>query len=182
MKKCSMQKKIESLKKKHEDYVPYVRDRLWELVDNDFITVAEIGDYLLRSLSVDTLEKVYGWLKQDEMIPSEDTLEDKYHLQFNDEGRLVPVEKDESKKNENGAIRYVPLKEIRAWLRDPKIKAVDISDWSFSQCKELKNNHTLETICISTGTYGPSGGVFEDEDGTYYVCTHRGTGLTYLAP
>ena len=77
---------------------------------------------------------------------------------------------------------YVPLKEIRAWLRDPKIKAVDISDWSFSQCKELKNNHTLDTICISTGTYGPSGGVFEDEDGTYYVCTRRGSGLTYLAP
>lgn len=85
------------------------------------------------------------------------------------------------KKNEN-SIRYVPLKEIRAWLRDPHIKAVDISDWSFSQCKELKNNHTLDTICISTGTYGPSGGVFEDENGTYYVCTHRGTGLTYLAP
>ena len=91
------------------------------------------------------------------------------------------INSDESKKNEGG-IRYVPLKEIRAWLRDPKIKAVDISDWSFSQCKESKNNHTLETICISTGTYGPSGGVFEDEDGTYYVCTHRGTGLTYLAP
>lgn len=182
MKKCSMQKKIESLKKKNEDYIPYVRDRLWELVDYDFITTAEIGDYLLRSLSVDTLEKVYGWLKQDEMIPSEDTLEDKYHIRFNDEGRLVPVEKNESKKNENGDIRYVPLKEIRSWLRDPHIKAVDISDWSFSQCKELKNNHTLDTICISTGTYGPSGGVFEDENGTYYVCTHRGTGLTYLAP
>ena len=37
MAKCSMQKKIESLDKKNEDYVPYVRDRLWELVDNDFI-------------------------------------------------------------------------------------------------------------------------------------------------
>lgn len=93
MKKCSMQKKIESLKqKKSEDYIPNVRDRLWSLVDNGFITNEEIGEYLLRALSVDTLEKVYEWLKQDEMIPTEDQLADEHQLKFNDAGELVPLD------------------------------------------------------------------------------------------
>lgn len=103
----SMAKKIESLGKKmettsrkygkqesraSEDYVPNVKERLWSLIDHEFLTTADLGDYLLRSLSVDTLEKVYGWLKQDEMIPSEDTLADEYQLRFDDDGNLVSTD------------------------------------------------------------------------------------------
>lgn len=182
MKKCSMQKKIESLKKNEDSARPYM-NRLYCLVEQGYLDWAAIGEYLARGLSEDMVEKAYGWMKQDELIPTDDALEED-GLEWDEDGELVSIENDdadESKKNESG-IRYVPLKEIRSWLRDPTIKAVDISDWSFSQCKELRNNHTLDTICISTGTYGPSGGVFEDENGTYYVCTRRGSGLTYLAP
>jgi hypothetical protein len=76
--RCSMEKKKESLAKKCEEYIPNVRERLWSFIDAGFITTEEIGDYLLRALSVDTLENVYGWLVQDEMIPSEETLADEH--------------------------------------------------------------------------------------------------------
>lgn len=91
--KCT--KKMETTSRKchaSEDYVPNVKERLWSLIDHEFLTTADLGDYLLRSLSVDTLEKVYGWLKQDEMIPSEDTLEDEYQLRFDDNGDLVGID------------------------------------------------------------------------------------------
>ena len=187
MKRCSMQKKkIESLKKNENSARPYM-NRLYCLVENGYLDWATIGEYLARGLSEDMVEKAYGWMKQDELIPTDDALEEE-GLEWDEDGELVTIanyngdiNSDESKKNESG-IRYVPLKEIRSWLRDPAIKAVDISDWTHSQCRALKNNHNLDTICISTGTYGPTGGVFEDEDGTYYVCTRRSSGLAYLAP
>lgn len=88
---CSMQKKKESLTKKCEEYIPNVRERLWSFIDAGFITTEEIGDYLLRALSVDTLEKVYEWLERDEMIPSEETLADEHQLKFDDDGELVSI-------------------------------------------------------------------------------------------
>ena len=93
---CSMAKKKESLAKKCEDYIPNVRDRLWSLIDAGFITTEEIGDYLLRALSVDTLEKAYAWLVQDEMIPSEEKLADEHQLKFDDVGELVSIENDDT--------------------------------------------------------------------------------------
>lgn len=95
MAKCSMQKKIESLGKKNEDWVQNVRERLWSLMDHEFFTSADLGDYLMRALSEDTLQKVYGWLKQDEMIPSEDSLETEYQLKFDDSGELVSIDSEE---------------------------------------------------------------------------------------
>ena len=93
---CSMQKKKESLAKKCEEYIPNVRERLWSFIDAGFITTEEIGDYLLRALSVDTLENVYEWLVQDEMIPSEETLADEHQLKFGDDGEFVSIETDDS--------------------------------------------------------------------------------------
>jgi len=95
MPKCSMQKKIESLSKKNEsEWVHNVRERLWSLIDNEFFTYADLGEYLMKALSEDTLQNVYGWLKQDEMIPSEDKLADEYQLEYNDDGNLVSTEEE----------------------------------------------------------------------------------------
>lgn len=94
---CSMQKKKESLGRVNEgDWVRNVRERLWSLIDGGFITTDELGDYLMRALSEDTLQKVYGWLKQDEIIPNEDTLETEHKLKFDDKGNLVTVEEEET--------------------------------------------------------------------------------------
>lgn len=182
MSEDEMKKQLES--KKNEDSARPYMNRLYCLVEQGYLDWATIGEFLARGLSEDMVEKAYGWMKQDELIPTDDALAED-GLEWDEDGELVSIENDdadETKKNESGDIRYVPLKEIRSWLRDPAIKAVDISDWTHSQCKALKNNHNLDTICISTGTYGPMGGVFEDEDGTYYVCTRRSSGLAYLAP
>lgn len=95
MPKCSMQKRIESFSKKNEsEWVHNVRERLWSLIDNEFFTYADLGEYLMKALSEDTLQNVYGWLKQDEMIPSEDKLADEYQLEFNDNGELVSTEEE----------------------------------------------------------------------------------------
>lgn len=95
MKKSSMQKKIESFSKKNEsEWVHNVRERLWSLIDNEFFTYADLGEYLMKALSEDTLQNVYGWLKQDEMIPSEDTLAVEYQLEFDDNGELVSTEEE----------------------------------------------------------------------------------------
>ena len=98
---CSMEKKKESLAKKCEEYIPNVRERLWSFIDAGFITTEEIGDYLLRALSVDTLEKVYEWLVQDEMIPSEETLADEHQLKFCDDGEFVSIDTDDSTESKN---------------------------------------------------------------------------------
>lgn len=82
-------------------------NRIIDLVDMEYLTYKEIGEYLLRAFSEDDIEKLYGWLEQDEMIPSEEELRDEYELEFNYDGELVSVEADEScKKNEESTTFY----------------------------------------------------------------------------
>ena len=90
---------VDESRKKCEEYIPNVRERLWSFIDAGFITTEEIGDYLLRALSVDTLENVYEWLVQDEMIPSEETLADEHQLKFGDDGEFVSIETDDTKED-----------------------------------------------------------------------------------
>lgn len=82
-------------------------NRIIDLVDMEYLTYNEIGEYLLRAFSEDDIEKLYGWLKQDEMIPSEEELRDMYDLEFDYDGELVSAEKEEScKKNEDSTTFY----------------------------------------------------------------------------
>lgn len=99
MKKCSMQKKIESLKKNEDSARPYM-NRLYCLVEQGYLDWAAIGEYLARGLSEDMVEKAYGWMKQDELIPTDDALEED-GLEWDEDGELVSIETDdadESKK------------------------------------------------------------------------------------
>lgn len=98
MKKCSMKKKIESLKKNEDSARPYM-NRLYCLVEQGYIDWATIGEYLARGLSEDMVEKAYEWMRQDELIPTDDALEE-YGLEWDKDGELVSIETDESKKNE----------------------------------------------------------------------------------
>lgn len=105
MKKCSMQKKIESLKKNEDSARPYM-NRLYCLVEQGYIDWATIGEYLARGLSEDMVEKAYGWMKQDELIPTDDALEED-GLEWDEDGELVTIanangdiNSDESKKKE----------------------------------------------------------------------------------
>lgn len=98
MKKCSRQKKIESLKKNEDSARPYM-NRLYCLVEQGYTDWATIGEYLARGLSEDMVEKAYGWMKQDELIPTDDALEAD-GLEWDDDGELVSIENDESKKKE----------------------------------------------------------------------------------
>ena len=98
MKKCSMQKKIESLKKNEDSARPYM-NRLYCLVEQGYLDWAAIGEYLARGLSEDMVEKAYGWMKQDELIPTDDALEED-GLEWDEDGELVSIETDESKKQE----------------------------------------------------------------------------------
>lgn len=106
MKKCSMQKKIESLKKNEDSARPYM-NRLYCLVEQGYIDWATIGEYLARGLSEDMVEKAYGWMKQDELIPTDDALEGD-GLEWDEDGELVSIENDESKKQE---YRVKPLQD-----------------------------------------------------------------------
>lgn len=153
-------------------------NRIIDLVDMEYLTYKEIGEYLLRAFSEDDIEKLYGWLEQDEMIPSEEELRDEYEVEFDYDGELVSAEKEEACKKEATEWRDFSLKELKDWARDPNIE--DISDYTFSKAKALKDLHRIEVIGVSTGTYGINGGAFEDENGNKYVSTKRGSALSYL--
>lgn len=153
-------------------------NRLIQLVEEGFLEYDYIGEYLLRAFSEDDIEKLYGWLEQDEMIPSEEELRDEYEVEFNYDGELVSAEKEEACKKEATEWRDFSLKELKDWARDPNIE--DISDYTFSKAKALKDSHRIEVIGVSTGTYGINGGAFEDENGNKYVSTKRGSALSYL--
>lgn len=59
-------------------------------------------------------------------------------------------------------------------------KAEDITHYSFEQADNLHKAHYLETIGLSTGTYGMNGALLKDENGTLYVISARNSTLFQL--
>lgn len=95
--KASMQKKLESLRrgKKSEGADREYTSRIDSLVAYEYLTMEDVGEFLLRAFSEDDIRKAYAWMEQDELIPSESALADD-GLKFNDDGGLVSLDSDES--------------------------------------------------------------------------------------
>lgn len=72
---------------------PYM-NRLYCLVEQGYIDWATIGEYLARGLSEDTVEKAYEWMRQDELVPSDDALEEE-GLTWDADGELVAIETED---------------------------------------------------------------------------------------
>lgn len=148
-KKCSMQKKMESLGKKNERSVRHFTNRIESLAEQEFVDMAAIGEYLLRAFSEDDIEKLYGWLEQDEMIPSEEELRDEYEVEFDYDGDLVGVE-NESKKTEKAIsnVVEVPFAQdsykggvVKFWFTDDKFPSISgIGDEDAPSLRELIGN------------------------------------------
>lgn len=109
--KASMQKKLESLRrgKKSEravrEYsVRQYTDRIYSLVDSGYLTMEAVAEFLLRALSEDTIKKAYGWMVQDELIPTESQFADD-GLMFNDDGDLVSLDSDEDDSDSDESYR-----------------------------------------------------------------------------
>lgn len=59
--------------------------------------------------------------------------------------------------------------------------ATDITDYDFNTMKEFMETHNIETVAVSTGTYGMNGGVFKDtETGDLYAIKARTSALFQL--
>lgn len=124
-------------------------NRIIDLVDMEYLTYKEIGEYLLRAFSEDDIEKLYGWLEQDEMIPSEEELRDEYEVEFDYDGDLVGVE-NESKKTEKAIsnVVEVPFAQdsykggvVKFWFTDDKFPSISgIGDEDAPSLRELIGN------------------------------------------
>lgn len=95
--KASMQKKLESLRrgKKSEGAAREYTSRIDSLVEMGYLTMEAVAEFFLRAFSEDTIKQAYGWMVQDELIPSESQFADD-GLEFNDDGDLVSIDSDES--------------------------------------------------------------------------------------
>lgn len=99
--KASMQKKLESLRrgKKSErsvrEYsVRQYTNRIHSLVEMDYLTMEAVAEFFLRAFSEDDIKEAYGWMKRDELIPTESVLAED-GLTFNDDGDLVSLDSDD---------------------------------------------------------------------------------------
>lgn len=104
--KASMQKRLESLRrgKKNEGSAREYTSRIETLVDYEYLTMEDVAEFLLRAFSEDDIRQAYGWMEQDELIPSESQLADD-GLKFNDDGDLVSLDSDESYRRTRRAHR-----------------------------------------------------------------------------
>lgn len=110
--KASMQKKLESLRrgKKSEravrEYsVRQYTDRIFSLVAMGYLTMEDVGEFLLRAFSEDTIKQAYKWMEQDELIPTESALAEDAQLMFNDDGDLVSIDSDEDDSDSDESYR-----------------------------------------------------------------------------
>lgn len=94
---ASMQKKLESLRrgKKSEGSAREYTDRIYSLVAMEYLTMEDVAEFFLKAFSEADIKQAYGWMEQDELIPSESQFADE-GLKFNDEGDLVSLDSDES--------------------------------------------------------------------------------------
>lgn len=106
--KASMQKKLESLRrgKKSEGAAREYTSRIDSLVAMEYLTMEDVAEFLLRAFSEDDIRQAYGWMEQDELIPSESQLADE-GLMFNDDGDLVSIDSDESYRRARRAHRRI---------------------------------------------------------------------------
>lgn len=106
--KASMQKKLESLRrgKKSEGAAREYTTRIDSLVAMEYLTMEDVGEFLLRAFSEDDIKQAYGWMEQDELIPSESQFADE-GLMFNDDGDLVSIDSDESYRRTHRAHRRI---------------------------------------------------------------------------
>jgi len=181
--KASMQKRLESLRrgKKNEGSAREYTSRIETLVDYEYLTMEDVGEFLLRAFSEDDIRQAYGWMEQDELIPSEAALADE-GLKFNDDGDLVPMDSDESYRR----ARRVPARESRS-ITQRELKrmaadgeAIDITtEGNSAYARELKNKG-ISVVGISRGVYGMNGALLRDNEGNQYVITARNTTLFYF--
>lgn len=145
MSEDEMKKQLES--KKNEDSARPYMNRLYCLVEQGYLDWATIGEYLARGLSEDMVEKAYGWMKQDELIPTDDALAED-GLEWDEDGELVSIETDESKKKE----AFNSYNDIEDFVKEHvsyRALADDITQMGIA-AKSLAKKYNLD------GTRGPS--------------------------
>lgn len=137
--KASMQKKLESLRrgKKSEGSAREYTLRIHTLVNQEYLTMEDVAEFLLRAFSEEDIKQAYKWMEQDELIPTESQLTDA-GLEFNDDGDLVSLDRDESYRRARRAPRRIHEQRARR----------------AKKAMEFKNNSGTIEVLIGSNTTG----------------------------
>ena len=86
------------------------------------------------------------------------------------------VRSDKSITCASSGLRKMTQKQIKDYVRDGA--AIDITNYGFDEMDQFLQDHNLEKVAVSHGTYGMNGGLLKDRStGELYAITARNSAL-----